>query len=143
MPINAPEAGSCPSSGIKYLTKTGSPVSTTTTKTSTSTTTKATGTSTTKTTSTAVSLLVHSVVDGSCRAADYQDHNGDWRADCDPHESDYTCYSVRFSSRRAALPGNVVDTDSCQLHAVWKRQQLETLVVEGYLRGQRRSVRLW
>ncbi|KAJ7897195.1 ribonuclease T2 [Mycena olivaceomarginata] len=52
VPINAPEAGSCPSSGIKYLTKTGSPVSTTTTKTSTSTTTKTTGTSTTKTTST-------------------------------------------------------------------------------------------
>ncbi|KAJ7170164.1 ribonuclease [Mycena filopes] len=47
VPINAPKAGSCPSTGIKYLTKTGSPVSTTTTKT---TTTKTTSTTTTKTT---------------------------------------------------------------------------------------------
>ncbi|KAJ7670298.1 ribonuclease T2-like protein [Mycena rosella] len=47
VPINAPESGSCGSTGIKYLTKTGSPVTTT----STSTTTKSTSTTTTKTTS--------------------------------------------------------------------------------------------
>ncbi|KAJ6575435.1 ribonuclease T2-like protein [Mycena capillaripes] len=39
VPIDAPKAGSCPSSGIKYLTKTGSPVSTTTATTTTKTTT--------------------------------------------------------------------------------------------------------
>ncbi|KAF8164481.1 ribonuclease T2 [Mycena galopus ATCC 62051] len=33
VPINAPEAGSCGSTGIKYLTKTGSPVTTTSTAT--------------------------------------------------------------------------------------------------------------
>ncbi|KAJ7232461.1 ribonuclease T2-like protein [Mycena haematopus] len=44
----APESGSCSSSGIKYLTKTGSPVTTTSTKTS-STTTKTTTTTTTTT----------------------------------------------------------------------------------------------
>ncbi|KAJ7610812.1 ribonuclease T2 [Roridomyces roridus] len=47
VPINAPEAGSCPSTGIKYLVKSGSSTTTTkttsTTKTSTSTTTSATG----------------------------------------------------------------------------------------------------
>ncbi|KAJ7713313.1 RNase Gf29 [Mycena olivaceomarginata] len=47
VPINAPESGSCGSTGIKYLTKTGSPVTTT----STSTTTKSTSTTTTTTTS--------------------------------------------------------------------------------------------
>ncbi|KAJ6520138.1 ribonuclease T2 [Mycena sanguinolenta] len=47
VPINAPKAGSCPSSGIKYLPKTGTPVTTT------STTTTKTSTTTTKTTSTA------------------------------------------------------------------------------------------
>ncbi|KAJ6469648.1 ribonuclease [Mycena vitilis] len=51
VPIDAPEKGSCPTTGIKYLTKTGSPVSTTSTSTKT-TTTKTTST-TTKTTSTA------------------------------------------------------------------------------------------
>ncbi|KAJ7633151.1 RNase Gf29 [Roridomyces roridus] len=45
VPINAPETGSCGTSGIKYLTKTGSPVTTTSTKT-TSTSTKTTSTST-------------------------------------------------------------------------------------------------
>ncbi|KAJ7754938.1 ribonuclease [Mycena maculata] len=54
VPIDAPEAGSCASSGIKYLTKTGSPVSTTTakttTKTSTTSTKTRTKTATTKTT---------------------------------------------------------------------------------------------
>ncbi|KAF7365959.1 Ribonuclease Le37 [Mycena venus] len=46
VPINAPESGSCGSTGIKYLTKTGSPVTTT----STGTTTKTTSTTTTTTT---------------------------------------------------------------------------------------------
>ncbi|KAJ7070734.1 ribonuclease T2 [Mycena amicta] len=58
--INAPEAGSCPSTGIKYLTKTGTPVTTTTTKTSTtktsSTSTKTTTTKTSTTTTAATSV---------------------------------------------------------------------------------------
>ncbi|KAJ7040298.1 ribonuclease [Mycena alexandri] len=52
VPINAPKAGSCPSTGIKYLTKTGSPVSTTTTKTTSTSTTKTTTTTSTTSTST-------------------------------------------------------------------------------------------
>ncbi|KAJ7885485.1 hypothetical protein B0H14DRAFT_2699120, partial [Mycena olivaceomarginata] len=39
VPLNAPESGSCGSTGIKYLTKTGSPVTTTSTSTTTTTTT--------------------------------------------------------------------------------------------------------
>ncbi|KAF7337514.1 RNase Gf29 [Mycena sanguinolenta] len=46
VPINAPEAGSCSSSGIKYLPKTGSPVTTTSTTTKSTTSTKTTSTAT-------------------------------------------------------------------------------------------------
>ncbi|KAJ7481046.1 RNase Gf29 [Mycena galericulata] len=50
VPIDAPESGSCGSTGIKYLTKTGSPVSTTSTKTTSTKTTSTTTTTTTTTT---------------------------------------------------------------------------------------------
>ncbi|KAF8129423.1 RNase Gf29 [Mycena galopus ATCC 62051] len=54
VPIDAPEAGSCGSTDIKYLTKTGVPVTTTSTATS-STKTTSTSTTTTTTTSTTTS----------------------------------------------------------------------------------------
>ncbi|KAJ7492316.1 ribonuclease [Mycena latifolia] len=66
--IDAPKAGSCPSTGIKYLTKTGS--STTTTKTTTTkTTTKTSTTSTTTTTSAPTGIptkaTIHAMQDGT------------------------------------------------------------------------------
>ncbi|KAJ7654830.1 ribonuclease T2 [Mycena rosella] len=74
VPIDAPIAGSCPSTGIKYLTKTGSPVTTTgtstkTTTTKTTTTKTTTGTKTSTTTSAPTGIptkaTIHAMQDGA------------------------------------------------------------------------------
>ncbi|KAF8215867.1 ribonuclease T2 [Mycena galopus ATCC 62051] len=68
IPIDTPEAGSCPSSGIKYLTKTGTPVTTTATTTKTSTTTKTTTTATTTATGAPTAIptkaTIHAIQNG-------------------------------------------------------------------------------
>ncbi|KAJ7161258.1 ribonuclease [Mycena crocata] len=62
--IDAPKAGSCASTGIKYLTKTGNPASTTTATTTTKTTTSATTTATGAPTGIPTKATIHAIQNG-------------------------------------------------------------------------------